>query len=50
MTSSIGLRLDSDVKKMALQAYANRRDKYNSPSHFVRCAIIQQYRREVKEQ
>lgn len=47
MTSTISLRLDTEVKMMALKGYESDRAKYDSPSHFVRCAVIKLYNKEV---
>lgn len=50
MTINFSLRLDPEIKKKAMEAYEKNKHKYDSPSHFVRCAIIKQYRTDVGDE
>lgn len=48
MASRVSIVLDKEVKEMAEKGWKSKQDKYDSLSHFVRCAIIKLYRSEFE--
>lgn len=46
LNNKFSFRLRKEEKKAIEEIIKNKQDKYNSPSHFIRCSIIKNIREE----